>query len=256
VFEKNASNMLVQETEWYKDWFNSPYYHLLYEDRNENEAAAFIDRLIEALKPKNDAVMLDIACGKGRHSIQLANKGYFVSGIDISPKSIAEALRSASANLEFFEHDMRFPFRTNYYDYGFNFFTSFGYFDTYREHLNTIHNMALALKKNGILVIDYLNPEYILRNLSPYNEINKGDVRFIIERKAEENYFLKKITTHTPKLKEPLIYTEKVANFSLDDFTSMFQANGLTINQVFGDYELNSFQPSVSPRMIMIARKQ
>jgi SAM-dependent methyltransferase len=242
--------------EWYKDWFNSPYYHLLYENRNENEAAAFIDRLIEALQPNRDARMLDVACGKGRHSIQLANKGFFVTGIDISPKSIAEALKYASDNLEFFEHDMRFPLRTNYYDYGLNFFTSFGYFDTYREHLNTIHNMALALKTNGVLVIDYLNPEYTQKHLLPYSEIKKGDVLFTIERKIENKYFLKTISINDPARNKPFVYTEKVAAFSLDDFRNMFEINGLKLTDLWGDYALNAFDPSVSPRMIMIARKQ
>jgi SAM-dependent methyltransferase len=241
--------------EWYKDWFNSPYYHLLYENRNENEAAAFIDRLIDALQPNRDARMLDVACGKGRHSIQLANKGFFVTGIDISPKSIAEALKYASDNLEFFEHDMRFPLRTNYYHYAFNFFTSFGYFDTYREHLNTIHNMAIALKKDGTLVIDYLNPDYTLKQLVPYSEVKKGDTQFIIERKTDQKYFYKKITIQSPELSRPYIYTEKVACFNLEDFTHMFELNDLTLTHVWGDYTLNTFDPSVSPRMIMIVRK-
>ena len=241
--------------EWYKEWFNSPYYHLLYEERNEKEAAAFIDRLIEALQPKQNALMLDIACGKGRHSIQLANKGYCVTGIDISLRSIAEALQSASDHLEFFVHDMRFPLRTNYFDYAFNFFTSFGYFDTYREHLNTIHNMALALKRNGVLVIDYLNPVYTQKHLLPYSEIQKEDIHFTIERKIENKYFLKTISINDPAHDKPLVYTEKVAAFSLEDFKNMFEVNGLKLTDLWGDYALHAFDPATSPRMIMMASK-
>ncbi len=73
---------------WFKDWFNSPYYHQLYFNRDEKEAAAFIDKLINYLQPAPNASMLDVACGKGRHSIHLAEKGFDVTGIDLSEDSI------------------------------------------------------------------------------------------------------------------------------------------------------------------------
>src|SRR5688572_19479368 len=99
---------------WFKDWFNSPYYHQLYFQRDDAEAAAFIDKLIDHLQPSPRSMMLDVACGKGRHSIQLASKGYFVTGIDLSEDSIIEAKKFETDNLEFFVHDMRLPFRINY----------------------------------------------------------------------------------------------------------------------------------------------
>ena len=113
---------------WFKDWFNSPYYHNLYFKRDENEAAAFIDNLVNYLSPAPGSKMLDVACGRGRHSIQLAAKGFDVTGIDLSEDSINYALQFEKDNLHFYQHDMRLPFRINYYDFAFNFFTSFGYF--------------------------------------------------------------------------------------------------------------------------------
>jgi SAM-dependent methyltransferase len=243
------------ENEWFKEWFNSPYYHMLYENRDETEAAVFIDRLVEHLRPKADARMLDIACGKGRHSMQLANKGYDVTGIDISPSSILEAQSTNSDNPEFFVHDMRHPFRMNYYDYAFNFFTSFGYFDTYRDHLNAIRSMTLSLKKGGCFILDYLNPAYIQRNLQPFSETKKGTTVFHIERSHDHEYFYKKIRIDTPEVPGVLIYMEKVANINLNSFKEMFALNGLTLQVVFGDYSLHPFIEAESPRMIMIFRK-
>ena len=246
----------MPEKEWYKDWFNSHYYHLLYEERDEGEAAAFINRLIDHLKPGTGSYMLDIACGKGRHSFQLAEKGYQVTGIDISPKSILEAQRTGNDNPEFFIHDMRLPFRINYFDYAFNFFTSFGYFDTKREHYNAIHNMTSSIKHGGHFIMDYLNPEYVLQTLEPRSEIKKGDITFSVERFIDTEYFFKKISVHDPSLKEPLLFMEKVARFNLNQFNEMFNANGLSIKKVLGDYNLSEYQPSLSPRMIMIAKKE
>ena len=81
----------METTPWFKDWFNSPYYHQLYFKRDEAEAAKFIDKLIDYLKPPQGSLMLDVACGKGRHSRQLASKGFDVTGIDLSTDSIKEA---------------------------------------------------------------------------------------------------------------------------------------------------------------------
>ena len=129
----------MSEQAWYKDWFNSPFYHKLYFERDEKEAAAFISTLIDHLKPGPGSYMLDIACGRGRHSRFLAEKGFNVTGIDISFDSIAFAKKFEKANLEFYQHDMRLPFRVNYFHYAFNFFTSFGYFKTRREGKNRFY---------------------------------------------------------------------------------------------------------------------
>ncbi len=74
--------MQMPDKSWYKDWFNSDYYHLLYQHRDEDEATRFITKLIEYLKPAAGSTMLDVACGKGRHSKALAEMGYDVTGMD------------------------------------------------------------------------------------------------------------------------------------------------------------------------------
>ncbi|MBU6158016.1 MAG: methyltransferase domain-containing protein [Bacteroidetes bacterium] len=241
--------------EWYRNWFNAPYYHLLYEQRDEKEAAAFIDRLINQLQPPPNARMLDIACGKGRHSIHLAAKGYWVTGIDISPQSILSAKEMSHDRLEFFVHDMRLPFRINYYDYAFNFFTSFGYFDTLREHQNALRSMAAAVRKGGYFILDYLNPVVAIKNLTESEIIRRNNIVFSITREADERYIYKKITVSDPAIANPLQFMEKVANFSLNDFTQMFGANHLNLLSVSGNYQLDPFIIEESPRMIMIAQK-
>ncbi|HEX4958887.1 MAG TPA: class I SAM-dependent methyltransferase [Lacibacter sp.] len=241
---------------WYRNWFNSPYYHLLYFQRDEQEAAAFINSLLLKLQPAATAAMLDVACGRGRHSIYLASKGYFVTGIDISEESIEEALQHAHNHLEFFVHDMRLPFRMNYYDYVFNFFTSFGYFRTRREHDNAIRTISQSLKPGGVFVIDYLNTHYVEDHLVYKSEIEKEGVTFDITRWLDETHFYKKIIVEDERfLDEPLVYTEKVAKFSLGDFNDMFAFHGLQIQEVFGDYTLGNYDIKHSPRLIIVAKK-
>ena len=241
---------------WFKDWFNSTYYHQLYFNRDDSEAAAFIDKLINYLKPLPGSSMLDVACGKGRHSIQLANKGFDVTGIDLSEDSINEALQYESENLHFYRHDMRLPFWINYFDYAFNFFTSFGYFKTRREHDNAIRTIAQSVKAKGYFVMDYLNVHYAEDHLIHQSEKQIDDVNFIITKWYDETHFYKKITVEDEALQEPLFFTEKVAKFSLGDFTEMFAYQGLLIEEVFGDYNFTNYHIKKSPRLIMIARKK
>lgn len=240
---------------WFKDWFNSPYYHQLYFNRDEKEAAAFIDKLIAYLQPPLSSVMLDVACGKGRHSIHLAEKGFDVTGIDLSEDSINEALQHQAENLHFFLHDMRLPFMINYFNYAFNFFTSFGYFNTRREHDNAIRTIAQALKPNGIFVMDYLNVHYSEDHLVHRSDKEIDGINYYITKWFDETHFYKKIQVEDEALGEPLIYTEKVAKFSLGDFTEMFAYQGLQIQDVFGDYSFGGYDVKRSPRLIMIAKK-
>ena len=241
--------------EWYKDWFNSEYYHKLYFERDESEAEAFMDRLISYLKPLPGSRMLDVACGKGRHSKFLAAKGFNVTGIDISIDSINFARQGEKENLSFFVHDMRLPFWINYFDFVFNFFTSFGYFGTRREHDDATRTIAASVKRDGTVLFDYLNVHYVEDRLV-HNEVKTiGSTEYEIHRWHDDDHFFKKMIITDPILSKPLEFTEKVAKFSLGDFTDMLSFQNMQVTEVFGDYHLNPYHTRNTPRMIVMAKK-
>jgi SAM-dependent methyltransferase len=241
---------------WYKDWFSSPYYHQLYQHRDDKEAIDFIQLLIKYLQPAKNATMLDVACGKGRHSIALSEMSFDVTGIDLSLPSIEEAKESENEHLHFYQHDMRLPFWINYFDFAFNFFTSFGYFKTAREHNNAIRTIAQSLTKEGILVIDYLNVRYA-ENIKQKSIITVVDDSFFhITKWHDDHHFFKQIQvtdSNNKTLKH--LYTEKVAKFSIGDFTEMLSYQHMQIQEVFGDYHLGKYDIKKSPRLIIIAKK-
>lgn len=242
--------------EWYKEWFNSPYYDILYYKRNEQEATAFIQLLISHLNPKPGSSMLDVACGKGRHSRALSEMGFDVTGIDLSEAAISEAKQTETETLHFFCHDMRLPFFINYFDYAFNFFTSFGYFHTNREHNNSIRTIAQSVKHGGIFVIDYLNVHYAEDHLVKNEQMTLDNTVFNISRWHNETHFFKQVQIEKNgrhNLKH--LYTEKVAKFSLGDFTDMLAYQNMQVQDVFGDYHLGHYNVRKSPRMIIIAKK-
>lgn len=243
------------EKEWFKDWFNSPYYHQLYFNRDEVEAAAFIDKIVSYLKPDGGSRMLDVACGKGRHSMHLAAKGFDVTGIDLSVDSIKAASENEKENLHFYCHDMRLLFWINYFDVVFNLFTSFGYFATERENDDAIRTMATALKPGGILVVDYLNTAYAVAHSVPSETKQIDGVNFLINKWNDATHFYKKIEIANESLSEPFIYTERVSKFSLSDFEKMFNHHGLRLKFIFGNYQLENYDEQLSPRMVLIAEK-
>jgi SAM-dependent methyltransferase len=246
----------MADNSWYTDWFNSPYYHKLYFERDEKEAEAFIRQLVKRLQPEEGCRVLDVACGKGRHSQILASSGFDVTGIDLAPSSIAWAKQWENARLHFFIHDMRLPFYSNYFDYAFNFFTSFGYFKTRREHDAAIRTIANSLKPGGSFIIDYLNVHYAEEHLL-HNEMKEiNGTGYEIHRWDDDTHFYKKITITDPALLKPAEHTEKVAKYSLGDFTDMLGYQGLQVQEVFGDYNLGHFDIKRTPRLIIIAKKK
>ena len=246
----------MSEQAWYKDWFNSPFYHKLYFERDEKEADAFISKLIDHLEPLPGSYMLDVACGRGRHSRILAKKGFVVTGIDISFDSIAFAKKFENESLEFYQHDMRLPFRVNYYNYVFNFFTSFGYFKTRREHDDAIRTIANGLRPNGVFVIDYLNVHFSEDHLIYNEEKTINGTSYEIHRWHDETHFYKKMIIHDPLLLHPVDFTEKVSKFSFGDFNDMLSYHGLQVQEIFGDYQLGSYDVRTKPRLIIVAKKK
>lgn len=246
-------NALADSIPWFRRWFDSTYYHKLYAHRDEQEARNFIDALICQLQPSSDSSIIDVGCGTGRHCKYLASKGFQVTGIDLAFSNIKEARKSAGKSLHFYRHDMRIPFGNKNFDYVFNFFTSFGYFKE-SEHTVVIRNMSEALKDDGMLVLDYLNPVYAEKNLVAAEQREIDGITYNITRWADDKYMYKKIAIDDSDMPGSFEHTEKVAKFSLRDFEEMFLLNNLRISQVYGDYSLGEFSDD-SPRLIMIAGK-
>lgn len=240
---------------WFSTWFDSPYYHLLYASRDEQEAKHFIEALQAHLKIAAGAFVLDAACGKGRHAKMLQRHGMEVEGFDLSPSSIAEANRLANKHLHFFVHDLREPLpKQAQYDVVFNFFTSFGYFDAPEDNARAFQTFAGGLKKDGILVMDFLNPTYIRTNLVPEETVKRGSILFHIKRWEAGGYLYKSIDFEDQG--QSFAFQEKVELISQADFLRYAEQAGLTFLNLAGDYTLAKFDEQTSPRMIFFWEKK
>ena len=239
--------------EWFESWFNTPYYHALYAARSNDEASHFLHQLMPFLALAQNSKVLDVACGKGRHAFNIHQMGYDVCAFDLSPESIAEAKKMEEPGLQFFVHDMRHLFYTNYFDCAFNLFTSFGYFDNERGNINTLNAIHAALKPKGKLVIDFLNAVKVEKNISLVPEQKTiGGITYRIQKKIIDRKVLKEIR-FSDKGKD-FFYTEQVQLLTLFDFERLLQQCGFNIKSIFGSYNLDTFTLE-SDRLIIFAEK-
>ncbi len=238
---------------WYRSWFNSPYYHILYKNRDVVEAANFIDRLLKYLNPNPSAQFLDLACGKGRHSIYINQKGFDVRGVDLSPENIRQANTSENETLHFNVHDMRLPYLPESFDYVLNLFTSFGYFDSIEENRKVLTAAHHNLIPKGILLIDFLNVNRVMQKLVKDETQEIDGISFRISRNIVDGMIEKKIRVEDNG--KTIQFQERVKALNRQDFIGMLGLSNFEILDTFGNYNLEKFDELDSERLIIIARK-
>lgn len=234
---------------WFASWFDTPYYHILYKDRDYTEAQLFMDNITNYLNLPEEAKILDLACGKGRHSIYLNQLGYDVTGADLSENSIAEAKKNENDKLHFVVHDMRETCPEKY-DAILNLFTSFGYFENDEDNFTTLKAIHNSLSEFGFAVIDFMNVHQVLKNLVPEEIKTVDGIDFHIKRFEIDGYIYKEIDFEDQG--EKFHFTEKVRALTLSHFEDLMEKAGIYLLDIFGDYKLRKFHKTESERLIMV----
>lgn len=241
--------MTDNTSSWFTSWFDTPFYHILYKDRDDTEAHAFMDTLTDYLNIPEHGSILDLACGKGRHARYLNKIGYDVTGVDLSENSIAFAKQFENHRLHFDVHNMCEPYKKQF-DAVFNLFTSFGYFEDDADNLNTITAIKAELNEFGFGVIDFMNSEFVIDNLVPKEIKTVDDIDFHLKRFVEDGYIVKDITFTVDE--KVYNFQERVRGFTLADFELLFEQAGVHLLDVFGDHKLHKFNAKTSERLVMI----
>jgi SAM-dependent methyltransferase len=241
---------MQKETEnWFTSWFDTPYYHILYKDRDYDEALIFMKNLTGFLELEKGQTILDLACGKGRHAISLNELGYDVTGVDLSPASILYAKNYENQTLHFDVHDMCKPYHKQF-DAVFNLFTSFGYFENEYDNFRTLTAIKANLNLNGKAVIDFMNVNSVIKNLVEKEIKTVNNITFHIHRYIKDGYIIKEISFKDNN--ENYFFSEKVKALTLEDFQAYFKKANIELLFTFGDYNLGPFDREQSTRLILI----
>ena len=243
---------------WFETWFDTPYYHILYKDRDFAEAENFITLLINYLNISKDSKIIDLACGKGRHSVFLNKMGYQVLGLDLSHQSIEHNKQFENSGLKFEVHDMRneiYPrISSEKVAAVFNLFTSFGYFADENDDKKVFQSISNVLVENGYFVLDFLNAKWVENTLNKEETTTKEGIDFTIRKKIENQHIIKDINFSDQG--KDYHFFEKVKLHTLEEISNYAEEFGFERVQIFGDYHLNEFDVENSPRCINVFKKK
>jgi SAM-dependent methyltransferase len=148
-------------------------------------AVAEVDSLIQLLEISAEDRILDLCCGIGRHSNELARRGYGVTGVDRT-KSYLEIARGTAKNeglsTEFVHMDMRDFVREDSFDVVLSMFTSFGYFDDDSQQMTVLDNVFRSLRPGGRFIIETMGKE-VLARIFQEADWSEGDYGIHLERR-------------------------------------------------------------------------
>lgn len=261
-----------QKTQWWQTLFDEKYLKTYVDILNPEAAKQQVSFIIKKLNLKKGAKILDLACGHGRHAIELARRGYDVTGLDYSKHFIniaRETAKKFKIDVKFVQGDMRRLSHVNKFDAVINMFTSFGYFDDENDNIKVLNKIARALKPGGKFLIDLNNAVRTIINMveegkkvkkTRFLTINKKDKLsngLVVITKNEWNpatmrWSMARSWKEKGKFKS---YKTNIRLFVFPELKHLLEENGLMVKNVWGDFN-GSFFNFNSRRLIILAIKE
>ncbi len=243
--------------DWYKDFFQGVVLDVWREACQPDQTESEVDIFVHLTALHDGDRILDVPCGLGRHSLELAKRGYKVSGVDLSTEAVAEVKAQAELNhvqIEVLQRDMRdLPWEQEFHA-ACCLGNSFGYL----EHAGTaafLKAVSRALKPFGRLLIDSLMvAESILPGLDERNWMQVGDILMLIENeyripesRLETTYTFVRGADRETRVSYHYIYT-------VAEITRMLKESGLEVKAFFDSFSLDPYHYG-SPRLVLLAEK-
>jgi SAM-dependent methyltransferase len=245
--------------QWFEEIFDDDYLRTLpyLTARQTEREAQFI---VDSLGMPAGGAVLDLGCGYGRHAMELAGKGYKVTGLDLSlPLLIraADTARRASLNINFIHGDMREMTFENEFDGACAWFTSFGYFDD-DTNRKVAANLARAVKPGGKVLLDVINRDYLTRDL-PTRVWWQGEGCVVLEE-VDFNYFSSRLQVQRSIIFEDGRQVEQdisIRAYSLHEIGKVLHHSGFRVTEVSGGLSLRGkFFGAQSRQLIVLAEKK
>ena len=238
---------------WFQDFFDEEY--LKFDQHGETPAEVdFIERILDL---PSGSRLLDLCCGYGRHAIELARRGYRVTGYDLSPVMLARAQKNAKqagVEVKWREGDMRALELEEGFDGIINMFTSFGYFEQEDENFRVLKAVGAALKPGGRFLIETVNRDFIVRHFLSRVWFRAGEMTVLEERAFDPISSRSLVDVTVIEDGREKRFQHSVRVYSYTEMEMLLAASGLRTAEVFGDFDGSAYTWD-EPRMIVLAEK-
>ena len=248
----------MNETPWYKAFFGEDYlriYNFLTPERTGQE----VDGIVKLLALPGGSAILDLCCGHGRHAISLAQRGYRVTGQDLSAVFLQHAQATSEAQgvqLRLIQSDMRnIPFEHEF-DAVINIFTAFGYLESEEEDQNVLHQVYKALKPGGLFLLETLHRESLMRNFAPSGIARHADGLIVLEERDFDlltshcNVHVTMI--HPDGQRSEYRHSERI--YTLTELVRMLTLAGLHVQAYYGGLDGSPLSLN-SRRLVVVSAK-
>ena len=236
---------------WFEAWFDDDY-ALLYAHRDAEEARLAVSQALRVAPELGQGPVLDLGCGTGRHLEILRRANPLAFGMDLS----RALLRLAPTGLRpwLLRGDMRaLPVKDGTLAGVCLWFTPFGYFSD-DQNRGLMLDLGCRLRPGGVLVMDYLNAEEVVRTLVPEDTLERAGVRVLSHRTIEGDRIVKRMTLTRMDTGEAREAMESVRLYQPAALQEMAATASLRLRSVMGTYTGEAFTED-SPRWIGIFEK-
>jgi SAM-dependent methyltransferase len=219
---------------------------------------AEIDRLIALASPQPGAAVLDLACGPGRHSLELARRGFTVTGVDRTAAYLDNARSFAAEEgltVEWVLEDMRAFVRPEAFDAAINLFTAFGYFDDPADNETVAANLCRSLRPGGVLVMELVGKEIIARIFRERDWREEPDGTLLLEERRIDSGWgsiaNRWILIHGTERRE---YRFSHRLYSATELATLLRRAGFSSAEAYGGLDGSPYD-DIARRLVIVARK-
>ncbi len=245
--------------QWYREFFDDLYLRVYQPMEAPERVRSEVDFIVNALQLPKGAQVLDLCCGQGRHSLELARRGYQVVGVDLSEALLYVARQRAEREhlpVSFVQCDMREIDFVAEFDAVINMFTSFGYFESEAEDELVLAKIAQALKPKGKVLLDVINRDWLVREFQAREWHAADEGWLVLEERSFDPLNSRVETLWVCVARDGVRYERRssLRLYTAAELRMMMERVGLQVKMLFGDYDGSAYSLN-SPRLIVLAEK-
>lgn len=230
---------------------------IMFGESSWTAASVEVEQVLDLLHVRPGAAILDLGCGPGRHSLELARRGFRVTGVDRTAAYLAKALEQATSeglSIAFRQDDMRTFCQPDAFDAAILLFTTFGYFEDAVENRQVLANVCDSLRQGGMLVIELMGKEILARIFRERDWRERDGAILLEERQIVDDWNRIENRWILLQGQNRREFTVSHWLYSAAELSALLTEVGFSTVDVYGDLEGAAYDHRAK-RLVTVARK-